>query len=210
MGQNLGRPDGAEVLEAAARVVAPGLIDLHVHLREPGQEDVETVATGAMAAAAGGFSAVCAMPNTDPVTDNQAAVGFIVSQAQRAGKARVYPDRRDLAGAEGAAARRVRRAGRRGRGRGERRREAGGLESPDAHRARVRADVRHPGGGPLRGSDARRRRRDARGYRLHPARPQGRARGRRGDHGRARHPPGRAHRRATSTCATCPPAARSS
>jgi dihydroorotase len=91
MGQNLGRPDDAELLDAAGKVVAPGLIDLHVHLREPGQEDVETVATGAMAAAAGGFSAVCAMPNTDPVTDNQAAVGFIVSQAQRAGKARVYP-----------------------------------------------------------------------------------------------------------------------
>ncbi len=90
-GPGLGRPDDAEIIEAAGRVVAPGLIDLHVHLREPGQEDVETVATGAMAAAAGGFSAVCAMPNTDPVTDNQAAVGFIVSQAQRAGKARVYP-----------------------------------------------------------------------------------------------------------------------
>src|SRR5206468_9226057 len=91
VGQDLGRPDAAEVLDATGKVVAPGLIDLHVHLREPGQEDVETVATGAMAAAAGGFSAVCAMPNTDPVTDNQAAVGFIVSQAQRAGKARVYP-----------------------------------------------------------------------------------------------------------------------
>jgi dihydroorotase len=91
LGRDLGRPDGATVIEAAGTVVAPGLIDLHVHLREPGQEDVETVASGAMAAAAGGFSAVCAMPNTDPVTDNQAAVGFIVSQAQRAGKARVYP-----------------------------------------------------------------------------------------------------------------------
>src|SRR5918997_2988626 len=90
-GRDLGRPDDALVLEAAGRIVGPGLIDLHVHLREPGQEDVETVASGAMAAAAGGFSAVCAMPNTDPVTDNQAAVGFIVSQAQRAGKARVYP-----------------------------------------------------------------------------------------------------------------------
>jgi dihydroorotase len=90
-GRSLGAPDGALVLDARGLVVAPGLIDLHVHLREPGQEDVETVATGAMAAAAGGFSAVCAMPNTDPVTDNQAAVGFIVSQAQRAGKARVYP-----------------------------------------------------------------------------------------------------------------------
>ena len=90
-GRDLGHPDDALVLDAAGLVVAPGLIDLHVHLREPGQEDLETVATGAMAAAAGGFSAVCAMPNTDPVTDNQAAVGFIVSQAQRAAKARVYP-----------------------------------------------------------------------------------------------------------------------
>jgi dihydroorotase len=91
VGRDIGSPDDALVLDATGRIVTPGLIDLHVHLREPGQEDVETVATGAMAAAAGGFSAVCAMPNTDPVTDNQAAVGFIVSQAQRAGKARVYP-----------------------------------------------------------------------------------------------------------------------
>ncbi len=91
VGRNLGTPDGAEVVDATGKVVAPGLIDLHVHLREPGQEDLETVASGAMAAAAGGFTAVCAMPNTDPVTDNQAAVGFIVSQAQRAGTARVYP-----------------------------------------------------------------------------------------------------------------------
>lgn len=91
VGRGIELPAGAQVIEAAGKVVAPGLIDLHVHLREPGQEDLETVATGSMAAAAGGFSAVCAMPNTDPVTDNQAAVGFIVSQAQRAGKARVYP-----------------------------------------------------------------------------------------------------------------------
>jgi dihydroorotase len=91
VGRNLGAPDDALTIDAAGKVVSPGLIDVHVHLREPGQEDLETVASGAMAAAAGGFSAVCAMPNTDPVTDNQAAVGFIVSQAQRAGKARVYP-----------------------------------------------------------------------------------------------------------------------
>ncbi|HVM43020.1 MAG TPA: dihydroorotase [Gemmatimonadales bacterium] len=81
----------AELLDASGCVVAPGFVDLHVHLREPGREDVETIATGARAAAAGGFTSVCAMPNTDPVTDNQAAVGFIVSQARRAASARVYP-----------------------------------------------------------------------------------------------------------------------
>lgn len=91
VGRGITGEDGALVIEAAGKVVAPGLIDLHVHLREPGQEDLETVATGAMAAAAGGFTAVCAMPNTDPVVDNQGTVGFIVSQAQRAAKARVYP-----------------------------------------------------------------------------------------------------------------------
>lgn len=91
VGRNIAQGDGVELVDAAGKVVAPGLIDLHVHLREPGQEELETVASGAMAAAAGGFTAVCAMPNTDPVTDNQAAVGFIVSQARRAGKARVYP-----------------------------------------------------------------------------------------------------------------------
>jgi dihydroorotase len=71
--------------------VTPGFIDVHCHLREPGREDVETIATGARAAAAGGFTAVCAMPNTDPVTDNQAAVGFIRAQAAKANASRVYP-----------------------------------------------------------------------------------------------------------------------
>ena len=92
VGRGLGPPpDGAEVRDVGGQVVAPGLVDVHVHLREPGNEDVETIATGARAAAAGGFTAVCAMPNTDPVTDNQAAVGFIVRQSVRAGLARVYP-----------------------------------------------------------------------------------------------------------------------
>jgi dihydroorotase len=91
VGAGLGAPDGAELRDVRGLVVAPGLVDVHVHLREPGNEDVETIATGARAAAAGGFTAVCAMPNTDPVTDNQAAVGFVVRQSVRAGLARVYP-----------------------------------------------------------------------------------------------------------------------
>ena len=82
---------GAEIVDCAGLIVSPGFVDVHCHLREPGREDVETIATGARAAAAGGFTAVCAMPNTDPVTDNQAAVGFIVRQAQLADAARVYP-----------------------------------------------------------------------------------------------------------------------
>jgi len=87
------RRDGNELetIDCAGRVVSPGFIDVHCHLREPGREEVETIASGARAAAAGGFTAVCAMPNTDPVTDNQAAVGFILSQARRAAAARVYP-----------------------------------------------------------------------------------------------------------------------
>ena len=83
--------DGVETIDCAGLVVAPGFIDVHCHLREPGREEVETVATGARAAAAGGFTAVCAMPNTDPVTDNQAAVGFIIRQATIANAAHVYP-----------------------------------------------------------------------------------------------------------------------
>ena len=83
--------DGLETIDCAGLVVSPGFIDVHCHLREPGREEVETIATGARAAAAGGFTAVCAMPNTDPVTDNQAAVGFIIRQATIANAARVYP-----------------------------------------------------------------------------------------------------------------------
>ena len=91
VGRSLGTPDGAEVVDCSGLFVSPGFIDVHCHLREPGREDVETVATGARAAAAGGFTAVCAMPNTEPVTDNQAAVGFIIRQGLRAEAARVYP-----------------------------------------------------------------------------------------------------------------------
>jgi dihydroorotase len=91
VGRNIPSQPGAEIIDATGKVVAPGLIDLHVHLREPGFEHAETIASGALSAVAGGFTAVCAMPNTDPVTDSQATVGFVVRQSIRAGKARVYP-----------------------------------------------------------------------------------------------------------------------
>ena len=82
---------GAEVFDASGRLVLPGFIDLHVHLREPGFEYKESIASGAQAAAAGGFSAVCAMPNTDPVNDHRTVTRWIADRARETGFARVYP-----------------------------------------------------------------------------------------------------------------------
>jgi dihydroorotase len=82
---------GAEVFDASGLIVAPGFIDLHCHLREPGGEASETIATGTRAAAHGGFTAVCAMPNTKPVNDNASVTRSIVERAVAAGQARVWP-----------------------------------------------------------------------------------------------------------------------
>jgi dihydroorotase len=87
----LSRAKDAEVFDAAGLIVAPGFIDMHVHLREPGQENSETIETGTLGAARGGFTAVCCMPNTKPVNDNAAITRFIVDRAKAHGHVRVWP-----------------------------------------------------------------------------------------------------------------------
>jgi dihydroorotase len=83
--------NNGEVFDASGLILAPGFIDLHVHLREPGQESSETIETGTKSAARGGFTAVCCMPNTRPVHDNASITRFIVDQARTVGATRVWP-----------------------------------------------------------------------------------------------------------------------
>jgi len=91
VGAEIEGPDGAREVPCEGLIVSPGLVDVHVHLREPGGEHKETIATGARAAAAGGFTSICAMPNTDPVIDSPATVAFVASAGRDAGFSRVYP-----------------------------------------------------------------------------------------------------------------------
>ncbi|MEO6656443.1 MAG: dihydroorotase [Pyrinomonadaceae bacterium] len=84
-------PTGFELFDAAGLLVAPGFIDMHVHLREPGQEHKETIASGCAAAVAGGWTSVCPMPNTNPINDNAAITRYMIEQAERAGLANVFP-----------------------------------------------------------------------------------------------------------------------
>ena len=89
----VGGPDrqATETIDAAGKLVCPGLIDMHVHLREPGREEDETIATGCAAAIAGGVTSVACMPNTEPPLDSQSAAEFVIQQARRAGLANVFP-----------------------------------------------------------------------------------------------------------------------
>jgi dihydroorotase len=89
----IGGPDrqATEIIDARGKLVCPGLIDMHVHLREPGREEDETIASGCAAAIAGGVTSVACMPNTEPPLDSQSAAEFVIQQARRAGLANVFP-----------------------------------------------------------------------------------------------------------------------
>jgi dihydroorotase len=90
VGANLS-PSGAELFDATGLIVAPGFIDMHVHLREPGFEHAETIETGARAAAAGGFTSICPMANTSPVNDNATVTSYIVEKARKHAAVNVWP-----------------------------------------------------------------------------------------------------------------------
>ena len=98
---NLAAGKGHEVIDVAGCVVTPGFVDMHVHLREPGREDKETILTGSRAAAAGGFTSIVCMPNTTPVNDNAAITRFILERAAEAGLVNVYPTGAITLGSQG-------------------------------------------------------------------------------------------------------------
>ena len=91
LGRDDAKPSDVETFDASGLIVAPGFIDMHVHLREPGQEHKETIASGCAAAVAGGWTSVCPMPNTQPINDNAAITRYMIEQATSAGLANVFP-----------------------------------------------------------------------------------------------------------------------
>ncbi|MEG2657757.1 MAG: dihydroorotase, partial [Clostridiales bacterium] len=91
VGEKINVDDSVKIIDATGKIVAPGLVDIHCHLREPGHERKETIATGTRAAAAGGFTAILPMPNTKPVADNPAAITYVKDRAEKEGLVKVYP-----------------------------------------------------------------------------------------------------------------------
>jgi len=91
IGKRLSAPSGAETIDASGKYVVPGLIDMHVHLRDPGLEYKEDIVSGTAAAVAGGFTSVCCMPNTKPVIDNKAIATYIIAKAKAEGSCNVFP-----------------------------------------------------------------------------------------------------------------------
>ena len=101
IGRDLSVPAGIEILDASGKYILPGFVDLHVHLREPGFEYKETIKTGMAAAAAGGFTSICCMPNTNPVNDTRAVTEFILDRAKRPDSVHVFPIGAITKGSEG-------------------------------------------------------------------------------------------------------------
>ncbi len=196
VGRDLPVDDGVQVIDVPnGFVVVPGLIDMHVHLREPGQEHKETIATGARSAVAGGFTADGLHAQHDAGERQREHHRTDAQEGRRGQPGAGLSDWRRLARQPGRVARRHRRAAPGRLLRDLRRRQTGGDGAADAPRAGVRVDVRHAGHRPLRGRLAEGRRRRARGLRrVHPgaARIAGRCRDR---DGAARRDAGRAHRR---------------
>ncbi len=91
VGQNLTAPQDAQVIDATGKYLVPGLVDMHVHFRDPGFEYKETIETGSRAAVHGGFTDVATMPNTDPITDSGAEIRYQIDRAREAGYAHVRP-----------------------------------------------------------------------------------------------------------------------
>ena len=141
----------------------PGFIDMHVHLREPGFEHSETIASGAKAAVAGGFTSICSMPNTSPVNDNATVTSYIVDRARHTGGVKVFPIGAITKGSGGEELSAIGSMKRRGNRRDFRRWAAGDELARDAARNGVRALLRPAGNRSLRGPEPQRRRRHARG-----------------------------------------------